>query len=101
VSGLSGTSAPIVAPAGSVMVVRDIDAYCGLTGIETVCEMHFVDGLSNASMALFTFDITSKDKGDFQWRGRQVFDGNSGEGFYFDVSAAQFDVVVSGYILTD
>jgi hypothetical protein len=101
VSGLSGDSPAISAPPGSILIVRDIDVYCGLTGIETLGELHWRDLTSSGAIALWTFDITDTDKKSFQWFGRQVFDPAVAGSFGFHADAASWDIRVSGYILTD
>lgn len=99
VSGLSSDSSLVPAPPGKTMVVRDVDLYCGLTGIQTVGEIHLVDGITGGSIALFSFDITDTDKKSFTWRGRQVFESAASDSFGFTVQASQWDIRVSGYLL--
>jgi len=89
----AGLVGPVV-PDGFVYVLRCIDVV-ELTGAP-VKQMHVINQVGGI---LWDFQyLSSSTVGDYQWRGRQVY--NVGEQVGFQADSGQWSVAASGYQLT-
>ena len=91
-TGFMGT-ATLDVPAGSVVVVRDIDAVVGITAGGTI----WAYDTNGVQFWGYTFGATLFGKFTASWRGRQVIPGPGTFSITTDYSA---DFRASGYILS-
>lgn len=88
------TAIEYIVPAGSVIVVRDVDAivYAGSTGLVTMAQ-------GSSGVGIWSTVPTGSAQATQMWRGRQVI--NAGSILYVQpFGTVTADVTISGYVLS-
>lgn len=88
-------AATYTVPAGSVLVLRDLDAYCNSTGYSEL----YLEGPEGQTV--FWFEWNPTDRKTAEWRGRQV--AYEGQTVTVNISvgiADSIDYTLSGYLLS-